>query len=235
MKQLSKVNALLYHLYPGIFITLGFIILAPVSINYGFPPQFGMLLAIILLALPLLLLHLFKVKKQENQKSIFSLNGFTNKLPAWKLILYSVGLVIFAFVVWSITAPLNKVITEKLFYWLPGWFTVQDFAGYDKSKIGTTLLLNLLFNGILAPYIEELYFRGYLLARMNAWGKYAFVINTLLFSLYHFWQPIIFITLVLSLLPMTFLVWKTKDLRLSILTHCFLNLTGAILSFGLLQ
>jgi uncharacterized protein len=235
MQQLTKVKSILFHLYPGVFITLGFIVLAPVSVKYGFPPQFGMLLAIILVALPLLLLHLFKVKRQENKKSIFSLNGYTNKLPAGKLILYSVGLVIFAFTIWGITAPMNKVINEKLLYRLPNWFTAQDFTEYDESKIAITLVLNLLFNGMLAPYIEELYFRGYLLSRMNAWGKYAFVVNALLFSLYHFWQPYIYLTLIISLLPMTFLVWKTKDLRLSILTHCLLNLVGAILSFGLLQ
>jgi membrane protease YdiL (CAAX protease family) len=235
MHQLNKVKSVIFHLYPGIFITLGFIILAPLSIKYGFPPQFGMLLAIILVALPLLLLHLFKVKKQENRKSIFALNGYTNKLPKGKLILYSIALVIFAFTIWGITAPMNKVITEKLLFWLPNWFTVQDFVGYDKSKIGITLVLNLVFNGVLAPYIEEFYFRGYLLARMKSWGKYAFIINAVLFSLYHFWQPYIYLTLIVSLLPMTFLVWKTKDLRLSILTHCLLNLIGALLSFGLLK
>jgi uncharacterized protein len=235
MQQLTKVKSILFHLYPGIFITLGFIILAPVSVRHGFPPQFGMLLSIILVALPLLLLHLFNVKKQENKKSIFALNGYTNKLPTGKLILYSVGMAIFAFIIWGITAPINKVITEKLLFWLPNWFTVQGFTGYDKSKILLTLVLNLLFNGVLAPYIEELYFRGYLLARMKSWGKYAFVINAALFSLYHFWQPYIYLTLIVSLLPMTFLVWKTKDLQLSIITHCLLNLAGAVLSFGLLK
>ena len=70
---------------------------------------------------------------------------------------------------------------------------------------------------------------------MVAWGKYAFVVNALFFSIYHFWQPYIYLTLVLSLLPMTYLVWKTKDLRLSILTHSLMNLIGALLSFGLIN
>jgi hypothetical protein len=234
MKQLTKGKSILFHIYPGIFITLGFTFLAPVFMKYGFPPQFGMLVAIILVALPLLLIHLLKVKKQENKESIFALNGYTNRLPTGKLILYSLGLVIFAFLIWGITAPINKVLAENLLFWLPEWFTVQDFAGYDKNKIAITLILNLLFNGILAPYIEELYFRGYLLSRMESWGKYAFVLNAVLFSIYHFWQPYIYLTLIVSLLPMIFLVWKTQDLRLSILTHCLLNLVGAILSFGLL-
>jgi hypothetical protein len=69
---------------------------------------------------------------------------------------------------------------------------------------------------------------------MAAWGKWSFVSNTVLFSLYHFWQPYVYLTLIIALLPMIYLVWKTKDLRLAILTHCLLNIVGALLSFGLI-
>jgi len=68
--DLSKTKAILFHLYPGIFITLGFIIFAPLFMRYGFPPQFGSLIAIAVVAVPLLLLHLHRVKKQENKNKI---------------------------------------------------------------------------------------------------------------------------------------------------------------------
>jgi len=235
MRQLSKPTSILYHLYPGAFITLGFIFLSPLFMKYGFPPQFGMLLSIILVAIPLLLLHLSQVKKQENKKSIGQINGLTNRISTSKLILYSIALVVFAFIIWGVTQPLSIIVTEKLLYWLPQWFTEQDFSNYSKDKIVITLLFNLVLNGFLAPYVEEMYFRGYLLPRMESWGKSAFIINALFFSLYHFWQPYIYITLILALLPMTYLVWRTKDIRLSILTHSLLNLVGALLSFGLLN
>jgi uncharacterized protein len=112
---------------------------------------------------------------------------------------------------------------------------VQDFTGFSKQAIVLTLLLNLFLNGLLAPLVEEFYFRGYLLPRMANWGKWAFVLNAVLFSLYHFWQPYIWSTLIISLLPMTWAVWKTKDLRVGIYTHCILNVIGALLSFGLVS
>jgi len=111
------------------------------------------------------------------------LNG--NKLSTSKLILYAAGLVVFAFLIWGITQPLNKIISEKLFSWLPNWYTVQDFNEYDKEAIQITLIFNLLLNGFLAHYVEEIYFRGYL-PRMTAWGKWAFVLNAILFSLFLF-------------------------------------------------
>ncbi len=118
---------------------------------------------------------------------------------------------------------------------MPGWFTVQDFHGYSRKWIIVTLVLNLVINGLIAPVIEEYYFRGYLLARMETWGKKAFAINAIFFSLYHFWQPQVWLTLVISLLPMTYLVWKTGDLRIGIYTQCLLNLVGALLTFGLVN
>lgn len=234
MKQLSKTKSIICHLYPGVIITLCFILVTPVIINYHLPPQAGLLISILIAAIPLFIVQLLVTKNKEKASNIFAVNGYNNKLPNRKLFLYALALVVFAFLVWGATQPLNKIITEKLFNWLPGWRQAQDFTGYDKEVIKTTLNFNLLFNGILAPIAEEFYFRGYLLPRMASWGKWVFVLNAILFSLYHFWQPYIYLTLIISLLPMTWLVWKTKDLRLAILTHCLLNVTGALLSFGLI-
>ncbi|HRH50598.1 MAG TPA: CPBP family intramembrane metalloprotease [Panacibacter sp.] len=235
MVQLTKTRSLLFHLYPGIIITFCFVLITPTLVARQYPPQLGLLLSIIIAAIPVLLSHLLVAKKKEQKVSILQLNGYTNKLPTGKLILYATGLVVFAFFIWGVTQPLDKFITDKLFSWLPAWYTVQDFNGYSKEAIQTTLIVNLLLNGALAPFVEEFYFRGYLLPRMQAWGKSAFIVNAVLFSLYHLWQPYVYVTLIISLMPMTYFVWKTKDLRLGILTHCLLNIVGAILSFGLLM
>jgi len=179
--------------------------------------------------------NIFQAKKKEHRKNIWDLNVYKNKLSTGKLILYAFGLVVLMFLIWGITQPVDKIITEKIFNWLPAWYTVQDFNGYSKSTIELTLVLNLLLNGFIGPFVEEYYFRGYLLPRMAVWGNWAFVVNTILFSLYHFWQPYVYLTLIIALLPMIYLVWKTKDLRLAILTHSLLNIAGALLSFGLLM
>lgn len=235
MTPFTKTQAIIFHLYPGIAITLGMLLIIPAAVYYGFPPQFGMLIAIIFIALPVLMAHLLEVKKRENKTSVLQLNGFTKRLPAVRLILYSIALVIFSFITWGLIQPLNNTITEKIFHWVPSYFTTQSYEGYSKNKVLITLIINLLINGLLAPYVEELYFRGYLLSRMKKWGKYAFVANAILFSLYHFWQATIYLTLIISLLPMTYLVSKTKDVRIAILTHSLLNIVGALLSFGALN
>jgi membrane protease YdiL (CAAX protease family) len=234
MQQLSKTKSILYHLYPGIIITGCFVVLTPLLLKYKLPPQFSLLISIVIAAVPLLLRHLYFAAKAEKKNNLKAVNGYHYKLPTGKLILYISGLVVFAFLIWGATQPLNEIITKNLFSWLPDWYTVQDFNGYGKQAILLTLIFNLVLNGFLAPLIEEYYFRGYLLPRMESWGKWAFVMNAVLFSLYHFWQPYIYLTLIISLLPMIWLVWKTKDIRIGVYTHCLLNLIGALLSFGLL-
>jgi hypothetical protein len=234
MQQQTRRASILHHLYPGVVITACFVALTPRVVALGYPPQFSMLLCIVGVAIPLLLMHLRAARKKERLTSIRQLNGYTERLPAWRLVSYSLGLVVVAFIAWGVLQPVDQLITASLLSWLPDWYTVQDFSGYGREAIITTLVANLVLNGILAPVVEEIYFRGYLLPRMEAWRKWAFVANAALFSLYHFWQPYIYLTLMFALLPMTYLVWKTKDLRLGILTHCLLNLVGALLTMAML-
>ena len=234
MRQLSKIKSVLFHLYPGIIITACFAVLTPLFLNYQLPPQFSILVIISIVAIPLLVLHINQAKKEEQKDKLAQVNGYIKKISTTKLILYVSGLVIFMFFIWGITQPLNDIITQKIFNWLPAWYTVQDFKGYGKAIIIVTLILNLVINGVLVPVVEEYYFLGYLFPRMAAWGKWSFVVNAILFSFYHFWQPYVYLTLLIALLPLSWAVWKTRDLRVGIYTHCALNIIGALASFGLL-
>ena len=234
MRQLSKTSAIVYHLYPGVLITLFFILVTPYFINNGLPPQLSMLVAIVMVVVPIIYFHLYKAKQKEELGRIKDLFSHTQKLANRKAILYTLGLIVFAFLVYGLMQPLNEVITDKFLFWLPDWYQVRDFSGYSRNIILLTLVLNLVLNGILAPVAEELYFRGYLLPRMETWGKMAPIVNAVLFSLYHFWQPQIYLTLIIALVPLSFLTWKTKSLKLAIYAHCGLNIVGAILSFAML-
>jgi hypothetical protein len=234
MKQHSKPKSIFYHFYPGVLITLFFVSVTPFMVNKGLPPQLSMLLAIVVVVVPVFLLHLKKAKQMEGVSRIRDLVVYNEKLTTKKLITYTLGLIVFAFLIYGLTQPLNEILAKKLFYWLPDWYKVRDFEGYSRTIVLITLVLNLLLNGLLAPYLEELYFRGYLLPRMEAWGKYAPLLSAILFSLYHFWQPQIYLTLLIALFPMTYLVWKTKSLKLAIYVHCGLNIIGALLSFSII-
>jgi membrane protease YdiL (CAAX protease family) len=234
MIQLSKSQTVWYHLFPGILTTIGFVFAAPLAIRFGFPPMFGMLMVIVLVTIPVLIFHLSTQAKKESRKNWRQLNELHGRLPVTKLFMYAFALVAIAYIIWGMTQPVNEFIASKLLFWLPDWYQSQSLQGFDKQKVTITLMGNLLLNGVIGPVVEEIYFRGYLLPRMLTFGKKAFIINAVLFSVYHLWQPQIYLTLILALLPMTYLVYRTGDLRLAILTHSLLNIVGALIALAML-
>jgi membrane protease YdiL (CAAX protease family) len=92
--------------------------------------------------------------------------------------------------------------------------------------------LSISFGGA----VEELYFRGYLLPRMESLGAWAPLVNIVLFSLYHFWSPWENIVRLLAMLPWFYAVWRTRNIYLALLVHFIINtFSGVSLLILILQ
>jgi membrane protease YdiL (CAAX protease family) len=83
-------------------------------------------------------------------------------------------------------------------------------------------------DGFSVPIVAELYFRGFLLPRMSRFGKFAPLINTILFSIYHLFTPWQIITRIIGITPMVYSVWINKDIKIGMIVHCMLNITGNV-------
>jgi membrane protease YdiL (CAAX protease family) len=88
-------------------------------------------------------------------------------------------------------------------------------------------------NGFVGPIVEELYFRGYLLPRMDWMGRWAPLVNVSLFSLYHFWSPWQIVGRILGFGPTVYAVRWKENIYLGMVVHCTLNTLGIILVAGL--
>jgi len=63
---------------------------------------------------------------------------------------------------------------------MPYWFIIVNattLAGFSKLISVITFSLGIVFNGILGPFVEDLYFRGYLIPRMGSFRRWAPLIN----------------------------------------------------------
>jgi membrane protease YdiL (CAAX protease family) len=80
----------------------------------------------------------------------------------------------------------------------------------------------------VAPVVEEIYFRGFLLAKMESMGAVAPVANAFLFAIYHFYFPWNVPAIFLGFLPIAYAVWKRKNLAISVVTHMAINLLGVV-------
>ena len=71
------------------------------------------------------------------------------------------------------------------------------------------MLFGLLVNGLAAPVVEELYFRGYLLPRIPLSRGWAPLLNAALFSLYHLFSPWQNLARTAAVVPIAYAVsWK---------------------------
>jgi hypothetical protein len=56
---------------------------------------------------------------------------------------------------------------------MPDWMFLEEqtqYQAYAKNVLLVTFALQLLLTGVALPWVEELYFRGYLLPRLSRYG-----------------------------------------------------------------
>ena len=229
ISQHSLAETIAYHLLPGVVILAGYVLITPFLRNAGLPSAMGISLIVLLVLIPLELGILYWQGKKRNGK--FSLEGIVlnrEKTPALQFALLTFAALFGAVLFFALLGWLDKAMLT-LFAWLPNWFFInEDMSVYSKTIQFVNWLGIFLITGILAPYVEELYFRGFLLPRM-AWMKsWAPVAEAFLFALYHFWSPWQLVTRFLAVLPLVYIVKRKQDLRIGVAAHWLLNTIGSI-------
>jgi hypothetical protein len=214
------------HLVPGVLIVAVYLLFAePLVKATGYPSFLGWAIAMALALAPVQLGLLLWLGRRRNGR--FSLRGVLHYLDKpirrGKLAAIVAGLIVQFVVVSFALTPLDNFVYRWLFSWVPfegaGASATTYLDGYPHSVMVITLASCIPLTGLSFPVIEELYFRGFLLPRLSWLGRWAPVVNSALFSLYHLWSPWVFLSRLVFMLPGIWLVWRTKDLRVSIGMH----------------
>jgi membrane protease YdiL (CAAX protease family) len=149
---------------------------------------------------------------------------YRNRTPVWQFVVL-VGLML-AWNLWWLRAlaPVDRSVAEHLFRWAPSWFLGEGAGDYAKLPRHVTTGALLVLGGVVVPLIEESYFRGYLLPRMPAGlGGWAPLVHVCLFSLYHMFTPWQTPSRIVALVPLGYVVWWKRDVRLGMVQHVLLN------------
>ena len=236
--QNSIGKILAFHLLPSTAGTLPYIILAPIFMQNGYPAILALLIAVTAVILPIELGVLFyQARKTNGTLFLKEILPYRKPLPKWQYVVIPLGLILWGFLATFFTSILDNTIAEAWFSWLPEWFFVFDlsqYEGYARPALMLTFYVYLIVNGVVMPFVEELYFRGYLLPRLERFGNWAPLINLSLFSLYHFWTPWGIISRILWLLPWVYVVWRKRNIYLIMITHITINVIGSLLTWGLI-
>jgi membrane protease YdiL (CAAX protease family) len=225
--QHSLLRSLGLHVLPGALTTVAFLVLKPLLDASGFPSLLAFTLAVLLVDLPILLGVMLVAGKKRNGR--YSLEGVVlyREEVSWKTFaLVFVGAFVVVYVLMMVVAPLSNLLAESAFSWLPDWMFLEEqtqYQAYAKNVLLVTFALQLVLTGVALPWVEELYFRGYLLPRLSRYGKWAPLLGGLFFGLYHVWQLFSFPTVFLLGAALGYVAWWKRDVRIPIGLHVFAN------------
>lgn len=236
-KEIRSTRKLIFlHLFPGIALSIMYIFFSKVGIFAGYPKVVILGFSMIFSTIPIELGYLFYIaKKEEGTFNIFKILGLKGKLKVKEYILYSLSLIIVGVILLIALRPLSNYLLKTVFSWIPSWYNfVQDLNVFGKNYVIIAILVSFFIMTLIAPIIEELYFRGFLLARMKWMGKYSVLFNVILFSVYHFYTPWLIITKIATMLPLYYFVYKKDSLKLGILVHCLAQFADVVAYMTLL-
>ncbi len=147
-------------------------------------------------------------------------------VPVTARFVMTVGaLLAWALVVVTIATPVDDWLRTHVFDRYPAQPTV-DVTGHSAAALVVTRLVSLVLGGVITPYVEELYFRGFILPRVMWLGRWAAPWTAVCFALYHVLSPWAFVSRVAILLPMSYLVARHRNITIGIVVHSVGNTVG---------
>ena len=230
----TALQTILFHLVPGLLELLIMILLIPLSLRLGFVGLEGQLagnLVDVFALMPLQIgILLFVAKKTTNTYRISKVIPFQEKSKIWEYMIFIVVMIAWALLIDALVSPLENGLRDTLFHFVPDHFAMRNvnYSTLPKDKLIFAACFSIFANGIIAPVTEEVYFRGYLLPRINLSPNLAILVNAVLFSVYHFFSPWYFFSRLLMTLPIYYWVVRKKNMRFSLIAHMIANLFTGI-------
>ena len=233
-EQHSVARTIVLHLLPGALILLFFLAVAPLVRGIGFPPAMAVYLASVFVVVPFELGYLI-YQARKNGTSLGDIVLYRQPVPKGQLVLIVVLLFVGGSVLGALLLPVDFIVKENLFSWLPMGYDVTyglygDVARFSTANMLIMWVFGLIVNVIVGPVVEEMYLRGYLIPRISRFGAWAPLLNTVLFSLYHFFNPSGFISRIGSFLPLAYGAWWKRSIYVSMIVHVLFNFTTAVIT-----
>ena len=228
--QHSVARTVVLHLLPGVLMVAFYVLAAPLVRSLGFPSLMAIYLAILFILIPFELGYLF-YRARRNRSSLGSVVLYREPVPHAQFVALVLGLLAWSAVFYVlIYPPLDAFFIKNMFSWLPkSFFLAEDFSQYSTAALLITWVFGLVVNAIAGPVVEEVYFRGYLLPRISRFGAWAPLINTVLFSAYHFFTPWQNVGRIVGFLPIVYAAWWKRSIYVSMGAHVLGNVSVMVM------
>lgn len=233
MNKLDTKGLLLRILIPTAVLSLSYLLLG-FYCNIPYILLFCILGTVILVPIELGIM-LFASKKDYGTYSLKSAFAGQEKIAIWKVLIIAFVFFGVAGLLSAFVAPIeNQIFAEmrsSVLHHLPigfDWTNFEYVKTFSKPILIFTCIYYGIFNGLVAPITEELFFRGYLTSHYEKQTWFTPILIAILFSLYHFWLPFQNVFRILAFAPVSYVAYKKKNLYISICFHCFCNLFSVL-------
>ncbi len=247
LKQLNFGQIILAFLLPSAFAFIGFRYILPWTVDNGFPKilMWGSIASVMLLIF--VIIGLLLISKEAKTFNITIKERLLIKKLSLKQWLISIGIMIIGI---SVSSAL--MLAVEYFKELPG-LSIPDYMPFwlnpsidpmntDIEVLSPSYPLkgNYLVVIIMAICLllnilaEEIYFRAWLLPKMQNFGKWSWVLNGFLFAAYHTFQLWLFPVIFIVSLATTLTVYITKSILPAFAMHIIANFLLGILGIIML-
>lgn len=232
---MGRVLALIF-VPPAILMAFYLLLGHQPTVQAAIPSQLLFFLLALAILFPIeLAVVLIASKKEYGSLSLKSAFTLHQPLAWWKVALFSVLPWAFMGLMSVTLLPLESAfwapVSDRLMDLLPAyfdWTNLDILAQFPRDVLLLTVGVYVVLNVFVGPIIEELFFRGYLTARISRYGDLAPVMMTVFFSLYHYWLPFHNLFRIVGLLPAFYLTWRKQNIYIAIVVHCMANLVSTL-------
>jgi uncharacterized protein len=219
----TPTQTVLLHLLPGVAAFAGYVGLVPLARELGLPSVAVLATVGLLVIAPVQLGLLWAHRRRRPDEPAVLLRA---RLPLPRLLGWAGLEVALAGLAFLATLPLKRLLQDPVFAWWPDAWTVRDGTetGYTDTALIVTAALLLIGTVLVAPVVEEIYFRGYLLPRMpRQLGRWTVPAHVAPFAAYHLSTPWLVPTRIIAVLPLAYIALRTRDVHVGIVAHVLLN------------
>lgn len=220
------------HFVPAIAVFATYLVAASRLVPRGVPPSLVLNVAFLTVGIPAMLLILRRRALIETgSHRISEVIKFRSPISIWAYVLLVPLFIAYAAVLSGLLSAPTGSLQSAVDSRSPGWIVLPHLSAARTAIPAIIVLLSaLLVDGLLNPFVEEVYFRGYLLPRLSPLGLWAPAVHGVLFALAHLWQPHNIPFLILLVVPLYYVVWRLQNFYLAVAVHCLANLIGVVLS-----
>ena len=242
LKQLNTLQILLAFFLPGGFAFFGFRFLLPWTVDNGYPKVLMWNIIASFMLLVFVIVGFLLIKKEAKANNISIGERLLLKKLGAKQWLICLGIMIVGLILSLAVRPSVEFFKElpglSIPDYMPFWLnpsidplnTDMEILSPNYPLKGNYLIVLIMsFCLLLNILAEEIYFRGWLLPKMQNLGKWSWIINGLLFALYHSFQLWLFPMILVLSLATTLTLYISKSILPALLTHIVANFLLSIL------